>query len=100
LINRFKILIFAAANPLKVERFIYLICRYKRKKIALLSLLLSSKIPTFTLLFKNVEPYFCSTFSQKVTGQPAIEIKSGIKISFSFYYTLPMYMLYIPQREI
>jgi len=45
LINREKNTIFAAAAPLKVWIF-YLICRYKRKKIALLSLLLSSKIPT------------------------------------------------------
>jgi len=56
-INHVKIPIFAAAAPLKVWIF-YLICRYKRKKIALLSLLLSSKIPTFALLFKNIEPYF------------------------------------------
>jgi len=68
-INCVKIPIFAAATPCKCG-FIYQICQYKRKKIALLSLLLSSKIPTLTLLFKNVEPYVCPTLSQKVTGQP------------------------------
>jgi len=62
LIIRVKIPIFATAAPLKVWIF-YLICRYKRQKKALPSLLLSSKIPSFALLFKNVEPYFCPTFS-------------------------------------
>jgi len=61
-INLKKNTIFAAAAPLEVCIF-YLICRYKRKKIALLFLLLSSKIPTFALLFKNVEPYFSPTIS-------------------------------------
>jgi len=57
-------------RPPPESGFFYLILQYKCKKIALLSLLLSSKIPTFTLLFKNIEPYFCPTFSQKVIGQP------------------------------
>jgi len=61
LINRVKIPIFASPIPSPPFKcgFIYPICRYKRNKIPLLSLLLSSKIPTFALLF-----------SQKVTGQP------------------------------
>ena len=63
MINRVKIPIFVAAGALKVWHFSYLICRYKHDKIALLSLLLRNKIHTFALLFKNVEPYFCPTFS-------------------------------------
>jgi len=55
LINRVKIPIFCRRPPASVV--VYQICRYKCKKIALLSLLLRSKIPIFTLLFKNVEPY-------------------------------------------
>jgi len=42
--------------------FFYLVCQYKRKKMALLYLLLSSNIPTFALLFKKcwalLLPYF------------------------------------------
>ena len=48
-LNCVKIPIFAVAATLKVWIF-HLICRYKHKKMALLSLLLSSKIPSFALL--------------------------------------------------
>ena len=55
--------LFLPPPPPESVDFFYLICRYKRKKITLLSLLLSSKIPTFALLFKYIEPYFCPTFA-------------------------------------
>ena len=77
--------------------FFYLICRYKPTKITLLSLLLSSQIPTFALLFKNIEPYFCPTFSQKVTGQPVSQLLFAGNYILNYLATRPKLVHYVLQ---
>ena len=56
------------------ENFVSFLCLFlslKTLRTSLLSLLFMIEIPTFALLFQNLEPYFIPTFSMEGTWKPA-----------------------------